>query len=101
MLLCGDPDSLLSILISLIRPESQILPSSPPGSHNNHRWRPSSEGNLRSSFVYLPWVIIKVALSFYVGILTRFLTILMALINNNIYFELNYELIEVSPQQLS
>ena len=45
---------------------------SPPGSHNSRRWDPSSEGNPRPSSVHLLWVIPKVALCFYVGILTRF-----------------------------
>ena len=63
---------LLSILISPIHPESQIFALWPPGSHNSHRWRPSREGNHRPSLRYLLWVIPKVAICFYVGILTRF-----------------------------
>ena len=66
MLLCGGSDSLLSILISLIYSESQILRSSTPGRHGDHRLGPSTEGNLRPSFVYLLWVIHVVVLCFFV-----------------------------------
>ena len=45
---------------------------SPPGSHNSRPCDPSSEENLRPSLRYLRWLIPKVAVCFYVGILTRF-----------------------------
>ena len=72
MLLCGDSDSPFSISASPIHPKSQILPSSPPGSHNSRLWRSISRGSLRPSFSYLLWMMSKVALCFYVRILTRF-----------------------------
>ena len=68
MLLCGDSDSLLSILISPIHPESQILPSSPPGRHNSCRWRPISQGKHRPSFIHLLWVIPVVVLCLFVWV---------------------------------
>ena len=45
---------------------------SPPGSHNSRPWDPSGEKNLRPSLRYLLWMKPKVALCFYVWVMTRF-----------------------------